>query len=206
MNKTGFLLKHIAVAVCLFGICSGMRAGGVVYLSFDDGPNDGNSPALVNALTKAHAKATVFCIGQNIAKNPAGFLAYKHAGFSIQNHSFSHQHMLTWPYQRVYDDLLKCQQAIEAAGGGTPCFFRPPYLEVNATIRSACAALGLTIVTTTVDTKDWNGASTAEIIANCDKLKAGGTPLMHDWPPNTVAAIPTIVRNLTARGLGTAQY
>jgi peptidoglycan/xylan/chitin deacetylase (PgdA/CDA1 family) len=206
MKPVSYLFKRITAVVCLFALCCALKASGVVYLSFDDGPNNGNSGALVNALKNAGARATFFCIGKNITSNMTGFNAYKNAGYSIQNHSYSHQHMLSWTYSQVYNDILKCQQAVQAAGGGTPRYFRPPYLEVNTTIRSACAALGLTIVNTTVDSQDWNGANTATIIANCNKLQAGGTPLMHDWPPNTVTAIPTIVHNLASRGLGTAQY
>jgi peptidoglycan/xylan/chitin deacetylase (PgdA/CDA1 family) len=198
--------SRVVLIACLFTIGCTLHAAGSVYLSFDDGPSNSNSPALVNALKNAGARATFFCIGQNIAGNMTGFNAYKSASFSIQNHSYSHQHMLNWTYTQVYNDLLKCQQAIQNAGGGTPRYFRPPYLEVNNTIRSACSALGLTIVNTTVDSQDWNGASTAQIISNCNKLQAGGTPLMHDWPKNTVAAIPTIVQNLRNRGLFTAQY
>jgi len=203
--KASLLIKRIAVLVSLFSLCCGLRAGSV-YLGFDDGPSNTNSPKLVNALKSAGARATFFLIGQNIAGNMTGFNAYKSAGFSIQNHSYTHQHMLSWTYSQVYNDLLKCQQAIQQAGGGTPRFFRPPYLEVNSTIKSACAALGLTIVNTTVDSQDWNGASVSTIISNCNKLQAGGLVLMHDWPPNTVTAIPTVVQNLRNRGLTTAQY
>lgn len=206
MKHASLLLKRATVLVTLFVLCCGLKAAGVVYLSFDDGPNNGNSPKLVNALKSAGARATFFVIGKNIAGNMTGLNAYKAAGFSIQNHSYSHQHMLSWTYQQVYTDIQKCQQAVQAAGCPAPRYFRPPYLEVNNTIKSACAALGLTIVNTTVDSQDWNGASVSQIISNCDRLQAGGTPLMHDWPPNTVTAIPTIVQHLKARGLGTAQY
>jgi peptidoglycan/xylan/chitin deacetylase (PgdA/CDA1 family) len=194
------------MAICLIGVTQQSNAGGSVYLAFDDGPNNSNSPKLVTALKNAGARATFFCIGNKISGNMSGFNAYKNAGFSIQNHSYTHQHMLSWSYQQVYNDLKQCQTAIQNAGGGTPRYFRPPYLEVNSTIKSAASALGLTIVTCTVDSQDWNGASTSQIISNCNKLQNGGVLLAHDWPPNTVAAIPTVVQNLKNRGLSTTQY
>lgn len=194
----------MALAACLLTACCSLKAG--VYLAFDDGPSNSNSLKLVNALKNAGAKATFFCVGNKISGNTTGFNAYKNAGFSIQNHSYSHQHMLTWTYQQVYDDIKKCQDAIKNAGGGTPKYFRPPYLEVNTNIRNARAALGLTIVTCTVDSKDWNNATTAQIISACNNLQNNGVLLAHDWPANTVAAIPTIVQNLKNRGLSTSQY
>ena len=183
-----------------------LKAAGSVYLAFDDGPINWSTPTLVNNLKNAGAKATFFCWGSKISSNMTAFNAIKNAGFSIQNHSFSHQHMLSWSYQQVYDDLKKCQQAIQNAGGGTPRYFRPPYLEVNATIRSACSALGLTIVTCTVDSKDWSGASSSQIISNCSKLQSGGVSLMHDGYSTTNAAVASIVQSLKNRGLATVQY
>jgi peptidoglycan/xylan/chitin deacetylase (PgdA/CDA1 family) len=184
----------------------GGNYSGYVYLAFDDGPNNGNSQTLVNNLKSAGAKATFFVWGNKISSNMAGFNAYKNAGFSIQNHSYTHSHMTGWSYQQVYNDLQQCQQAIRNAGGGTPHMIRLPYLESNSTIRSACSALGLSIVNTTVDTRDWNGASTSAIISACNNLQNGGCALMHDGYSTTNAAIASIVRNLKNRGLGTAQY
>lgn len=199
------LLGRVVLFACLIATCCSVKAAGSVYLAFDDGPT-GNTTTLVNKLKTAGAKATFFVWGNRISGNSSGFTAIKNAGFSIQNHSYTHSHMLTWTYTQVYNDIKQCQTAIQNAGGGTPKYFRPPYLEVNATIRSACSALGLTIVMPTVDTKDWNGATTAQIVSACNNLQSGGNTLMHDGYSTTVAAIPTIVTNLKNRGLATAQY
>jgi peptidoglycan/xylan/chitin deacetylase (PgdA/CDA1 family) len=180
-------------------------AAGSVYLCFDDGPS-GNTPTLVNNLKNAGTTATFFIWGNRISSNSAAFNAIKNAGFSIQNHSYTHQHMLNWTYTQVYNDIRQCQTAIQNAGGGTPKYFRPPYLEVNATIRSACSALGLTVVMPTVDTKDWNGASTSAIVSACNNLQNGGNTLMHDGYSTTNAAIGTIVSNLRGRGLTPIKY
>ncbi|MBK9990492.1 MAG: polysaccharide deacetylase family protein [Verrucomicrobia bacterium] len=197
--------KLFLLIACLIATCCGMKAAGSVYLAFDDGPS-GNTTTLISKLKAAGAKATFFVWGNRISGNMAAFNAIKSAGFSIQNHSYSHSHMLTWTYAQVYNDLKKCQDAIRNAGGGTPRYFRPPYLEVNSTIRSACSALGLTIVMPNVDTKDWNGASTWSIVSACNSLQAGGNALMHDGYATTNAAISSIVTNLKNRGLSTAQY
>jgi peptidoglycan/xylan/chitin deacetylase (PgdA/CDA1 family) len=199
------LIGRIVFVACMIATCCSMKAAGSVYLCFDDGPT-GNTTTLVNSLKSAGARATFFVWGSRISSNPAAFNAIKNAGFSIQNHSYSHAHMLSWTYQQVYNDLKKCQDAIKNAGGGTPKYFRPPYLEVNSTIKSACSALGLTIVMPTVDTKDWNGATTAQIISACSNLQSGGNALMHDGYSTTNAAIPSVVTNLRNRGLSTAQY
>jgi len=198
--------RVILFMACLIAACCSLKAAGSVYLAFDDGPFNSNSPTLVKNLKNAGARATFFIWGNKISGNLTAFNAIKNAGFSIQNHSYTHSHMLSWSYTQVYNDLKQCQDAIKNAGGGTPKYFRPPYLEVNSTIKSACAALGLTIIMPNVDTRDWAGASTAQIVSACNSLQSGGNALMHDGYSTTDAAVSGIVLNLRNRGLATAQY
>ena len=180
---------------------------GSVYLCFDDGPNNSTSQSLVNALVSAGAtKATMFPIASNISSNSTGMNAYKNAGFSIQNHSYSHSHMTGWGYSQVYNDLNQANQTIQNAGCAKPTRIRLPYLESNSTIQSVCSALGLSIVSPNVDTQDWNGASASAIASAVSSLQAGGNILAHDGYWTTISAIPTMVSNLKNRGLGFAQY
>ncbi|MGH2553684.1 MAG: polysaccharide deacetylase family protein, partial [Chitinophagaceae bacterium] len=44
-----------------------------LYLSFDDGPHPVITPFVLNELKKYDAKATFFCIGENVAMNPELF-------------------------------------------------------------------------------------------------------------------------------------
>lgn len=180
---------------------------GNVYLAFDDGPINSSSQTLINNLKSAGCyKATLFVWGSRISSNQTGWRAYLNSGFSIQNHSWTHSHMTGWSYQQVYNDLQQCNQAIQNAGKPKPTKVRLPYLESNSTIQQACSALGLSIVTPTVYTQDWSGASTQTIINACNNLTAGGNPLMHDGYQTTTAAVATIVQNLKNRGFGFAQY
>lgn len=63
------------------------------------------------------------------------------------------------------------------------------------------AQLGLTEVLWSVDSQDWNGASTAQIVQAAGTLGNGGVILMHDGYQTTINAIPQIVANLTSRNL-----
>ncbi len=182
-------------------------ASGSVYLTFDDGPNNGTSQTLVNNLKSAGVShATFFVWGSRISSNQTGWNAYLNSGFSLQNHTWTHSHMTSWSYQQVYNDIQQCNQAIQNAGKPKPTRIRLPYLESNSTIQQACSALGLSIVSPNVDTQDWNGASTQAIINACNSLQSGGNSLMHDGYQTTNSAIATIAQNLRNRGLGFAQY
>ncbi|MBN2441030.1 MAG: polysaccharide deacetylase family protein, partial [Spirochaetales bacterium] len=192
----------LASVICFISsfTATAQNCSGYYALAFDDGPNS-NTNTLVGILNNAGAKATFFPIGQNISSNMAAFNTMLNAGMKFGNHSFTHSHMTSWSYQQVYDDLNRAQQAIQNAGGGTPTLFRPPYLEVSSTIQQAASALGLTIVTCDVDVQDWNGASTSQIVSTANNIQNGGVFLMHDGYSSTNGAIPTIVSNLSNRGL-----
>ncbi|GID92995.1 polysaccharide deacetylase family protein [Amorphoplanes digitatis] len=176
-------------------------ANGYVGLTYDDGPNPSNTTNLLNALRSAGVRATMFNVGQNAAANPGLVSAQASAGMWIGNHSYTHPHMLTLSQAQMSSELSRTQTAIQNGGGGTPKLFRPPYGETNATLQSAASALGLRTLTWDVDSQDWNGASTAQIVQAASTLSNGQTILMHDQYATTVAAIPQIAAGLRNRGL-----
>ncbi|MFB8771684.1 polysaccharide deacetylase family protein [Streptomyces broussonetiae] len=173
---------------------------GYVGLTFDDGPSS-STPALLSALRQNGLRATMFNQGQYAAANPAQVRAQIDAGMWVANHSYTHPHMTQLSQAQMDSEISRTQQAIASAGGGTPKLFRPPYGETNATLRSVAAKYGLTEVLWDVDSQDWNGASTDAIVQAASRLTNGQVMLMHDWSANTLAAIPRIAQNLSARGL-----
>jgi peptidoglycan/xylan/chitin deacetylase (PgdA/CDA1 family) len=173
---------------------------GYVGLTFDDGPS-GNTPNLLNALKQNGLRATMFNEGQYAAAYPAQVRAQVAAGMWVGNHSYTHPHLTTLGQAQIDSEISRTQQAIAAAGGGTPQLFRPPYGETNSTVRAVEAKYGLTQIIWDVDSQDWNGASADAIVAAAGRLTNGQVILMHDWPANTVAAIPRIAQGLAARGL-----
>ncbi|MFF4659046.1 polysaccharide deacetylase family protein [Streptomyces sp. NPDC001381] len=173
---------------------------GYVGLTFDDGPG-GTTTALLNALTQNGLRATMFNQGQYAAANPALVRAQVNAGMWVGNHSYTHPHLTQQSQTTIDSEISRTQQAIANAGGGTPALFRPPYGETNATLKAVEAKYGLTEIIWDVDSQDWNNASTDAIVAAAGRLTNGQVILMHDWPANTLAAIPRIAQGLSARGL-----
>ncbi|MFJ8857851.1 polysaccharide deacetylase family protein [Streptomyces sp. NPDC102451] len=173
---------------------------GYVGLTFDDGPS-GSTAALLSALKQNGLRATMFNQGQYAASNPAQVRAQVDAGMWVGNHSYTHPHLTQQSQAQVDSELSRTQQAIAGAGGGTPKLFRPPYGESNATVQASAAKYGLTQIIWDVDSQDWNGASTDAIVQANAQLTNGQIILMHEWPANTLAAIPRIAQGLAGRGL-----
>ncbi|MEU5667729.1 polysaccharide deacetylase family protein [Streptomyces longwoodensis] len=173
---------------------------GYVGLTFDDGPSS-TTQSLLNALKQNGLRATMFNEGQYAAANPSLVRAQVDAGMWVGNHSYTHPHLTQLGQAQIDSEISRTQQAIANAGGGTPKLFRPPYGETNATLKSVEAKYGLTEIIWDVDSQDWNGASTDAIVQAAGRLTNGQVILMHDWPANTIAAIPRIAQGLAARGL-----
>ena len=174
---------------------------GYVGLTFDDGPSNANTPSLLNALRQNGLRATMFNEGQFAASFPAQVRAEVSAGMWIGNHSYTHPHLIQESQAQIDSELSRTQQAIASAGGGTPQLFRPPYGETNSTLQAVEAKYGLTQIIWDVDSQDWNGASTDAIVQANARLTNGQIILMHEWPANTLAAIPRIAQGLASRGL-----
>jgi peptidoglycan/xylan/chitin deacetylase (PgdA/CDA1 family) len=208
----GALLKTLTAVVVAGGTVGGLTAvaapshaagcgSGYVGLTFDDGPTPGNTTTLLSRLASAGLRATVFNIGQNAQNNPSLVQAERNAGVWIGDHTWDHAHMTQLSTANMTSEISRTQQTLQQLTGTAPRLFRPPYGETNATLKSVEAQFGLTEVLWNVDSQDWNGASTAQIVQAVGRLTNGQVILMHDWPANTVAAIPQIASNLQSRNL-----
>ncbi len=202
-------LAAVAVMVTAMGTASAtaatppvpQRCSGYVALTFDDGPNAGNTATLLATLKAAGVRATLFNIGQNVEANPELARAEVAAGMWLGNHSWDHPYMTQLSTADQLAEIAKTQRIIRQTTGVVPRLFRPPYLDTNDALRAVEKRFGLTEINADVDSRDWDNTSTDQIVANAQQLQAGGVILMHDWPPNTIAAIPRIVADLHARGL-----
>ncbi|UZN05218.1 polysaccharide deacetylase family protein [Cellulomonas sp. S1-8] len=177
--------------------------GGYVALTFDDGPTAATTNQLISALRAGNATATVFPTGSNAQNNASLMQAYKNAGLQIGNHSWDHPHLIQQSQSDVQSQLSRTQTAIQNTAGVTPQIFRPPYGEVNNTVNSVASGLGLRVVTWDVDSQDYNNVSAQQIRSAAQRLTNGQVILMHDWPTNTIQALPGILQDLQSRNLCT---
>ncbi len=97
------------------------RTTKTIFLTFDDGPIPIVTPAVLKILKTYNAKATFFCIGDNIIKHPDIFLQLKADGHAIGNHTQNHLKGWATADEEYIDNFNKCQSLTQTN------LFRPPY-------------------------------------------------------------------------------
>ncbi|WP_427920704.1 polysaccharide deacetylase family protein [Streptomyces sp. cg40] len=169
-----------------------------IALTFDDGPAVTYTATLLKYLAQYKARVTFFTVGQNVAAHPELVRAEARAGHEVGNHSWSHPDLTRLTTAQVKQQLDRTSAAIKAATGTAPTLFRPPYGAVDAQVK---AATTLSPVLWDVDTEDWKYRDAAKVARTViDKASRNDVVLMHDIHPTSVAAVPEILKTLTAEG------
>lgn len=97
-----------------------------IYLTFDDGPIPEITEFVLDQLNIYNAKATFFCIGVNVVKNPEIFNKILANGHSIGNHTMNHLKGWNTDNQVYIDNFKQCNQVLEKND-----LFRPPYGKIS---------------------------------------------------------------------------
>lgn len=103
-----------------------------IFLTFDDGPVPGATEFVLETLKKNDARATFFCIGENVRKHPDVFSKVVEAGHVIGNHTFNHLKGWNYSTQEYIDNVRLCESQFNLTGivnqqSGVKPLFRPPY-------------------------------------------------------------------------------
>lgn len=126
IHKTNFLMRALYPDF----IWHKDRQEKTIYLTFDDGPIPEITEFVLETLTQFDAKATFFCIGDNIRKHPEIFEKIIKQGHSIGNHTYNH--LKGWDTADI-DYLANVKQCDTEIGNSlkreknSKKLFRPPY-------------------------------------------------------------------------------
>ena len=177
------------------------EAGGLVALTFDDGPRPATTGRLLDGLALRELPATFFLVGSRLAGDPEGQALVRRMaaeGHQIGVHTFDHV-MLTDLSRRDYDAQVGRTRALlgRIAGPGD-YWLRPPY---GITDRTAEQWAASPLVLWSVDPEDWRDRDIHRIVsAVTEHVKDGDIILLHDIYDSSVDAALAIADDLTARG------
>ena len=175
--------------------------GGLVALTFDDGPRPSTTGRLLDGLALRELPATFFLVGSRLAGDPEGQALVRRMaaeGHQIGVHTFDHV-MLTDLSRRDYDVQVGRTRALLAQIAGPGDYWlRPPY---GITDQAAEQWAASPLILWSVDPEDWKDRDVHRIVsAVTEHVKDGDIILLHDIYDSSVDAALAIADNLTARG------
>jgi peptidoglycan/xylan/chitin deacetylase (PgdA/CDA1 family) len=175
-----------------------------VVLTFDDGPQVGTTPAILDALAHHCTKATFFSIGKMAAGLPEIIRSVAQAGHTVGTHTWSHQDLNKMKNEADWKaEIEKAVSAVHrAVGGPIAPFFRYPYLRDSKDTLAHLASRNIAVFSTDIDSFDFKFKSDQLVKSVMGKLdkKGKGIVLMHDIQPGTAKAVPQLLDALKAGG------
>jgi peptidoglycan/xylan/chitin deacetylase (PgdA/CDA1 family) len=177
-----------------------------IWLTIDDGPDETDTPQILDLLDAHRARATFFLIGERAARLPGLVAEILRRGHQVGHHTQTHPTRLFWcaSSARVNAEIDEGLAALRA-GGAAPKWFRPPVGIKNLYLAGALARRGLGCVGWNVRSHDFKSRNPEEVVARVMKEVApGAIVLMHEGrgmdPRVRVHAISRLLDALAGRG------
>jgi peptidoglycan/xylan/chitin deacetylase (PgdA/CDA1 family) len=178
-----------------------------VVLTFDDGPLPKHTRPILEMLDAQCIKATFFIVGQMANAYPQMLRDVQAAGHTIGTHTLSHPLRMN----RMSIDQNKAEIdggiAATTAALGDPAkvapFLRIPGLLRSSEVEDYLTSKGIMTWSADFPADDWHRISparVAQLAISRLEAKGRGVLLLHDIQQRTQTALPTILRELKARG------
>lgn len=184
----------------------------VIYLTFDDGPTPYITNWTLDVLKAYHAKATFFCIGNNIEKHPDIFVKVLNNGHAIGNHTLNHVKGWSTSLELYLNEVAITQDLIDKAIFNTTKhtsqgsnLFRPPFGKIKNRQGKALLKLGYKIVMWDILTFDWKTNITKEACLKnaIYKTTNGSIVVFHDSvkaSKNMQYVLPKMLEHFSKKG------
>ena len=129
------------------------RIRNTIALTYDDGPDNETTPALLDLLKELNVKATFYLVGFRADQYPHIVKRLTEEGHEVGTHSYSHKH--AWkisPWEDFNDAMGGYRSLAPAIGGYAP--YRPPFGKIALPTLVALLARGHRVDWWTTPTND----------------------------------------------------
>lgn len=185
----------------------GSRRLKAVALTFDDGPDDVFTPAILDVLEHYKVPATFMCVGQRVNQYSEVLEQIAEDGHVIGNHSLTHPDLSTANEAQLSTQISSTNKLIYTHTELCPALFRPPYGALSETEIRFLTKKGFKVILWDVDSLDWSGISTEQVKTNIlTHTHHGSIILCHSAGgtgenlTNTVQALPYVIEQLREHG------
>ncbi|MGG4447953.1 delta-lactam-biosynthetic de-N-acetylase [Brevibacillus sp. HB1.2] len=176
-----------------------------LYLTFDNGYENGFTPKILDTLVAKKVPAIFFVTGHFVKEQPELLKRMAQEGHLIGNHSWSHPDMTTVSNQKIKDELTKVRDAVQqVTGQANMRYLRPPRGIFSDRTLAVTKDMGYTNVFWSVAYKDWDtkvqrGAKYAydSVMA---QLHPGAVILLHSVSKDNAEALGMMIDEARKQG------
>lgn len=153
-----------------------------VALTFDDGPDPGTTPRVLDLLDERRVKASFFCVGERATAQSSLVREIARRGHSVENHSQRHSTRFGfYGPGRLRRELEAAQATLRQLAGTAPRFFRAPFGMRNPFLDPVLVHCGLRLVSWTRRGYDTVDSEVSRVLGRlCNGLAAGDILVLHD--------------------------
>ena len=177
----------------------------IVYLTFDDGPTPEITNWVINELNKYSAKATFFCIGNNIKQHPEIIIDLIKNQHSVGNHTFNHSNGWQTSSTNYLKTVQQFEQQLSKINNFKTNIFRPPYGKITPLQAHNIKSLGYKIIMWDILSADFDTTISPEkclknVLSN---IESGSIIVFHDSKKafkNLEYALPKTLEYLYTNG------
>ncbi len=208
----GLLTTGVYYQNCpLFGpvIGRGDRRARRLYLTFDDGPSESATPAILETLAAEQVPAGFFMVGDHVRRHPDLARRVADAGHEVGNHTFHHVKLHVHGPRRIQEELEQAHHLIAEKTGRAPRTFRAPHGFRNPFVTRVVRRFGYRVFGWTFGVWDTDKPG-AEVIRRRvgRQIGPGAIILLHDgdgYDPHgdrsqTAEALPGLIRDARDAG------
>ena len=177
-----------------------------IYLTFDDGPVPDFTPWVLQTLKEYQAKATFFCVGENIKKYPHIYRQIKDEDHRIGNHTYNHLQGWKTPTNKYIKNILKAESYVQdETDTKTKKLFRPPHGRIRPVQAKILRKKGYQIIMWDVLSGDFDQSLSKELCLELTikNIKNGSIVVFHDSDKsfkNLDYVLPKVLEHFTKEG------
>ena len=190
-----------------------------VALSFDDGPEPGQTEHILDVLKRHDIPAIFFVLGRKAKDHPELIEMIRADGkHLIGNHSWNHSNFHSIDEAAQAMEVKQTREYLPSAG---PNYFRYPYGNSTCETNTLLHSMGYGIIGWHIDSCDWAFDHSGSVdekdalicgvlpqhrrdyvghVVSTVRARSGGIVLLHEIHPNTVKQLENIIVALRAEG------
>ena len=187
-----------------YGCYAMLEDNGEIYLTFDQGYENGYTEPILDTLKEKNVKAVFFLTGDYAERNEKLVKRMLDEGHIIGNHGMKHASLPTLTDEQVRTEIMSLHDFVKEKYNYEMTLFRPPCGEYSEQSMAVCNELGYKTLLWSFAYPDWDVNNQPDPTAAFDKVTksahGGGIFLLHSVSSTNSEILGRVIDSLKEQG------